>query len=310
MPWYSPIVFTVAISAVYPWFLKRWVVDDKGRLARLFFQYILCLALAGLVLLAVNMKLGVAIRDVPPGLLALGLANGLAVYWQWRAVEVHLAKFSLLAFWADILAVLLGYISLGEATYLNRWLVTGLIFTAIATIGLAVWARRNRPKEENPGKPPPKFFRFVFGYATISGLTSFFQRYFALGGVSQPVWLLGWYAGSLAAVVILVSWLKKRRAKIEVRETAVFSISRRNFLITAGSSLFVFANAWTGYWSAQVAPITVTTPIFFTAALVVPTLIGLYVFGERKDLSRAEAAFMFIAACGGLLVAYGYHVSR
>ncbi len=303
MPWYVPLLATIANScAVYPWFLKRWVSNERGLKRRLLLQYIFCLALALAVFAAVHP--GTA-PGAPLALLVLGAANGFSVYCQWRAVQAHLSKFSLLTFWDDILAIALGYVVLGEAQFINRWLGAGLVCMSVATAGLVGSERMRTAKNGN--KVGFRFYRFVLYYTTVSGLASFFKRSLALAGISQAEWLLGWYGGSIVTVLALSAWLSDDPESTAASDGKRVFL-RRDVVLAAASSSFVFANAWTSFWTAQVAPITVFQPVLFVAAMVIPVLIGLFAFKEAKGLGWLEGALMALAALGGFLAAYGYHL--
>jgi hypothetical protein len=54
------------------------------------------------------------------------------------------------------------------------------------------------------------------------------------------------------------------------------------------------------------APTTVVQPIFQVTEMVFPTLIGLIVFKEGKNLSCLEALAFAIGLGGGLVVAFSY----
>lgn len=134
----------------------------------------------------------------------IGVFNGFAAYCLWRAVDISLSKTALFTQADDLTAMLLGYLFLGEAKFLNLNLVIGIIICFSA--GTLIVLQRYTSIENN--KHERKNIALIFwvaGYSFIWGVAGFSMRYFALEGVSFSTFLTSWYSGSVIGILFILS---------------------------------------------------------------------------------------------------------
>lgn len=110
--------------------------------------------------------------------------------------------------------------------------------------------------------------------------------------------LSNWYFGSLlgSLAVYLIAGKKEAGKPLTVRQI-VKVIPLSVTIVTSVSML---------YWAKTLAPITVLQPIQQVAEMILPTLLGLYLFKEVKHLTRLDKVVFAVGIAGGLIVALSY----
>ena len=63
---------------------------------------------------------------------------------------------------------------------------------------------------------------------------------------------------------------------------------------------------WHGSWPNSLAPIVVTTPVFQVSEMIFPTLIGLYIYNEKKNFNWLGWVAMGLGLVGGLIIAFSF----
>lgn len=77
-------------------------------------------------------------------------------------------------------------------------------------------------------------------------------------------------------------------------------------LPVAGLSVIIITALSLEVWAMSLAPIAVVQPIFQAAEMVIPTLTGLFIFKEIKDMSLRNKITIGIGLIGGLLIAVSF----
>ena len=60
------------------------------------------------------------------------------------------------------------------------------------------------------------------------------------------------------------------------------------------------------YWAKMLAPITVVQPIFQVSEMIFPTLIGLWIFKEAKELNAWSRMAIVLGLAGGVTIALSF----
>ncbi|MDO8583637.1 MAG: hypothetical protein Q7R83_00460 [bacterium] len=288
MPWQAIVFLRVCNYLISP-ALQKKLTGLPGRPQRLMAQFGFATMISVLVFIAA----GGWRAEVPLVTLLLitgmGLINGFAAYAQWRAIDLSLSQTSLFSQADDLIALVLGITLLGESHYLQPFLTVGVLLC----LGGALAYTLSKTNGQRGAMERRSFFRllaWVGIYSVIWGVAIFSFRYFALAGVPIVTYALCWYTGALLGsflVMFLVS-TAERGAQISWA-----SVARVSPLAT-----LVWGSLMLAYWANQKAPIVIVQPIYQVAEMVLPTLVGLYLFKEGRDLSRSHKFLFFVGLCG------------
>jgi multidrug transporter EmrE-like cation transporter len=299
--WYITLALrTVVGNVLHPWFLKRKVVANtlKGKSDRdkFLLQYLFACPLAMLIAWILDdWYFNVSVLLI----VILGIGNGIGAYCQWRAIEINLSKMSVLGVWNDIVALTLAFAILGESEFLNGKMVWGLAFVILA---LGILKSQDLKKQGEERAASILLYRYVFGYTTIWGTAEFCKRYFALEGIEPATFLFGYYSGSLISALGIYFLVGNTPLKERVVLLPKIFSAKNVWIICILVSLTA-SNIWLLYVLYQMAPVVIVKPVLVAIGLTVPTVMGLYIFREIKDLNLAQRLALPIAIIGGLLVA-------
>lgn len=128
------------------------------------------------------------------------------------------------------------------------------------------------------------------------------MRWFAIKDIGVGTFMFGWYFGSF---IVATTLMQSKKEGTLIQEMVKIKKSS-NLSIGLISSLFVTVNIAFSYWALSLAPLTVVKPIFFVSAMIIPALVGLYYFNERKGLTTAEKLSFPVAIIGGIVIALGF----
>ena len=300
MIWQIPVFLRILTANVAGPFLMKRVVSRGSLTRKLVWQYSFCF-LISLVWPSVSLLRGEGFRFDLAALMILlvGAFNGFACYCQWRAVHISLSKTSMFTLLDDLLALLLGYVFLGEQRYLSPLLSVGVLFSlsAVALFSFSK-ARRQRTKETQPvGRIAPLAI-WILLYSAIWGGALFSMRYFGLTGVTVANYVLFWYGGSLIGAVLV----RQTFGKGEGEELLAW----KEVALVGQLTVAIWLSLASAYWSMTLAPIIVVQPIYQVAEMVLPTIIGLTVFKEAANLRALEKAAMAVGLIGGLVIAISF----
>lgn len=298
MLWQIPVFLRVVVAhAIYP-FLQKKIVSTPAKTTRLALQFFCCAILATIIgWFRGELTLGRS------GLVIAGLGffNGLAAYCSWRAVDISLTKNSLFTFWDDIIGMTLSYIVLKEGKFLNPWISAGIVMSVLAACLFAIHSYRQK-KVAGVAHTPAKFFFFVGAYSVVWGVATFLMRYWSLKDVSVGQFLFHWYSGAFVAAVILLYGYRETGGT----RPAFSEISWRDRLLILTSAVCIFVALGLAYLSYTYAPQVVVQPIFLVSEMILPALIGLFGFAERKQFDSAEWCFLGLGSLGGLIIVLNF----
>lgn len=291
--WFLPVIGKILVAnGIFPVVLKR-NVGLHSRTKRFFLQFLFCaiLAIVGAVTIS-----SLTVNLMTVGILALGFSNGLAAYAQWKAIDISLSRTSLFTFWDDLIAMALSYFVLHEGRVLTLGSYAGIALSVGAVALFAVHSFQQQ--RTGAGRVNPRFFLYVAFYSLIWGVATFLMKYFGVTGVTTGTFLAAWYVGAALAATLLLLTQRDQEPSAGNRLTAR-DVAWMFFLATCVISALAL-----GYWSYRLAPQNIVQPLFLVGEMVVPALIGLSLFSERKGLTMKEKLYFALAIAGGLLVAF------
>lgn len=295
MPWLVPVVLRILVAYVLTPVQVKRIVGQHSRTQRLVWQFSFCAAAAILYAL-VRRELTVTALTLT--IFAFGLFNGFATYCHWRAIDLSLSRTALFTYWDDLIALVLGFAVLGEQRFLNGLGVLGIAISLVAVAAMNVRSMWHRSSNNRRGSSPPALFLFIGVYSLIWGAATFAHRYWNLRQVPLTTFLAMWYSGALLSALVMFRLTRKRGGSRGLARTDIGRVALLSLTILTALAL--------GYVTFGLAPIAVAQPIFLVAEMIVPALIGLYVFHEREQLDRTEVGCFALALLGGLLVGFGF----
>lgn len=299
MTWQLAVILRVIVAHGLCSYLVKKTAIQRRRTEQFLWRFLFCVLMA---LLCVVFSGGLKVDKAFFLIVTAGFFNGLAAYASWRAIAISLSRTSLFTFWDDIIAMGLGYLILGEVKFLNLGIMIGAFLSLVAVVIFAVINyRRSKRSEKNTYDTskdhlPIKFFFFVGMYSVIWGVTTFTTRYWALDGVGLPVFGFGWYLGAFFAAILIFLFYKDNSR--DQQDTT--KLSWREIGVTAALAALTFTALILGYIVYGAVPITVLQPIFLSSEMIIPSLIGLFIFHEKKQFENIDW-FCFILGLGGAL---------
>ncbi len=295
MPWQIPVILRVIMAYGVTFVLFKKIAGLQSRTRRLRAQFLICAVFAVVVLIASPGHLVLDPRFLM--IAALGFANGLAAYAQWRAVDLSLSRTALFTFMDDVISMALAAVLLAEHSIFTPLLGLGVFLCLGAAIVNARLESRAKATAEMK-RASRGIFLWIGIYSVIWGVAGFAFRAAAVSGLPIPAFLVAWYGGAfLGSNVVMLFAGKKEKGE---------PLTRQGIAAASLLAFCVFVNLALIYWANMKAPLTVTQPIFQVAEMVIPALIGLYVFKEIKEYGGARKLVFAIAFVGSLVVAFSY----
>lgn len=283
MNWLIPVVGRVITAhIVFPAVLKK-IVGLPDRVTRICWQFIFCLLLsAGVLAFSINAGFKSSFLLIA----GVGIANSVAVYAQWRAVDLNLSKTALLTQADDIIAIVLGQVLLSEGEFLNWLMVVGLVLVFLGASASGSYTTNLT------------LLKWVGIYSVIWGVAVVSFRHLAIEDMPIGQFMTGWYLGSLLGAYLLIKSRKFGSPKgfLGTRETLVILLL----------AILVWVSMLLNYIALQNAPIVVVQPLFQLSEMIFPLLVGLIVSKEAKRLSNVGMVGIVVSLTGGILIIAGY----
>jgi len=238
------------------------------------------------------------------GIVAMGFASSTAAYCQWRAISYSLSKYALFSTLDDIIPIVLTACILGDHQYFNVWVVSGSVLTFAAFLLFAVGDYRKARVHKDDvstsattraSRTPLAFYGYVLWLTIVWGVVRFLLRYFALNDVPKMPFLGAWYTGAAfgaLAIILVTGGVKTEDKPLTSRDIRLVFVLAVAIVVS-----FLFE-----YWGVILAPLLKTQPIYLLGEMILPAVIGLIFFGERKHLGRLGWWCFAIGALGGVLL--------
>lgn len=293
--WRLPVVLYIVLAfGLVRWMGKKYIVGDK-RTKRLFLQFFVCF-IAAVVLAVAQGQLMVAFEAAAIVWL-VGLINGVACFYSWKAQDISMGKSSVFTIWDDIIAMGLSFVILNEGEHVNVWSGIGVVLSVTALFLFAIHAYR--AKKKGGSDLPLDCIIYIGIYSVLWGVAIFAQRYFSAGDTPFAPFALAWYGGSVLTAFALRAFVHEKDPSQQGELTA------RDKIITVVYSLLIILCLGVAYWSFK-SPQVIVQPIYFVAEAIVPTIIAFWFFNERKQFDRIEYVYLGIAMFAVLLIFWGY----
>jgi hypothetical protein len=280
-------------NILFPFFLKKVVMRDR-RIDQFFMQY--CFAL-GLAITLTFFWGGIQFDSTFLPLVALGFITAGGNYFAWGAVAISQSRTSVFTFWDDLIAVSLAYFILHEGRFISPTIAVGigLSFLSIILFARHGWIHCLRKKEQGQ-TVSFKFYVYVLVYSVLWGFSQFGQRFWSFHEMPTQTFLLGFYTGTFVMAALIRAFYNDR-----MEGTPQKSLIFRDFAYSFTLAVLIFVSMGLAF-AAYRAPQVIVQPVLLVAEMVFPTLIGLFIFHERKQLDPPEWIYLGIGFAGALLV--------
>ena len=301
--WQQTVFLRVAIANGVASILIKTVASSLSRTKKLVLQFFTCFLL--------SLVFGAISTDIDSRqfngffllVVGMGLINSGACYCQWQATDLNVTKTALFTQGDDVLSMILAYFILNESKVITLSWNLGIVLVLIAAI-LFVTAPIAIPKEtdeknkallqEQGRKNNRAIWKWVMGYNLGWGLTSFMFRVLSLNGLSIFYFLPAWYGSSFIGSLFILFLGSKEEASGKLTLKDIYPV----LLL----SLVVFISLGLTYQAFALAEVLKVRPIFQMGQVMIPLLIGLYVFNEFKDFTKQGKLAMTIGLIGTLII--------
>ena len=201
-----------------------------------------------------------------------GLVNSSGGLYQWKAYALSLSKTSLLFPLMGLFTALLGVIFLGEKNVWNAQMFIGIAFYVLAVFFLL-------KNDEQPSVDGGQWLFYTVIMIFIFAGTNFATKLFSLNDVSVPAFIIPWYTGSSIGALLLSVKEKQNPLRVETKNLAFYGLVGALLIMTLSL----------GYLSFRLGgPVSQVVPLQGIALSVIPSVLGLYLFGESKNFSKRE----------------------
>ncbi len=293
------ILLRVIFAYGFTQYAIKKIVGENRRTERFLWQFVFTFAIAGML---ASIFGGVVINGTFWSVALIGLIAGSGTFFSWKAINLSQSRNALFTFWDDIIAMSLSFYILHEGQFITTRGGAGIVTSFVALFGFIWYGRRQKVEEGKPSPVPPVFYGYVAVYSIAWGLAVFGQRYWSFHEMSVPTFLFGWYTGMLiAAVLVFLIYKDDSEGQKSTAPPGPKGIAATFAL--AVLILVSLALASVSYRLLQ----TAVQPIYFVSEMILPALMGLFIFHERKQLTRSEWFFFGLGAIGALMVGLNLH---
>jgi len=280
---------------VLQYVLKRIVGRDR-RTERFLHQFVFAFGIAALVaLIAGDVRVNAAFAIVA----AIGFIAAGGTYLAWKAIALSQSRNALFTFWDDAIAMGLSVWILREGQFISPVIGIGIGLSFLSLLLFVRFSWRQKDAKEKRSVPL-RFYGYVLTYSISWGVAVFGQRYWSFHDMPVQTFVLAWYVGTLIAALLI--YLLYTDPGDDQRARTPFTakdIGAHFFL-----ALLIYVSLVLASFAYR-APVVVVQPVFLVAEMIIPALMGLYVFHERKQFAPEEWAYFAIGFAGALLVANG-----
>ncbi|OHB20668.1 MAG: hypothetical protein A2854_04815 [Parcubacteria group bacterium RIFCSPHIGHO2_01_FULL_56_18] len=265
-------LFAVGLSLVVAGFLQALIKrlsDTLPRATAMAWQF----GLAAIMALVFGMLSG-DLRATATGLLiaATGAINFYGAYCQWRAYSFSLSRTSMLQPLAPLWAALLATVFLHEAAlYEQAYLLAGIALLHGAAF-LMAWPQSGSTAQAL-GTP---WLLFTLAMIAIQGTATLLLAVFAQA-VPHGIFLPYWYTGAFLSA-----------AAFAVYTRSPILLAKRQISLIALASLMMAGSMAAAFWAFQLALAGLVLPLQSFGSALLPVLLGWFVFGEARSLSRTQ----------------------
>lgn len=293
LSWEGALFLRVILGFGIASLLLKWITNKGRRTERFLWQFVFAFGLAAVIALY---EQSIQIDAMFIAFVGLGALGTYGTFYAWKAIAISQSRNALFTFWDDIIAMALSWTILREGIYVTPIIAFGLFLSFMALI---FFIRHGWKKSYSSAEitVPIRFYGYVAMYSVLWGITYFGQRYWALLNRSPTTFAFCWYLGGAITATLIYFFYK---------DSAVDQQNKQPIRISGLAAIFALAVvlylSMTVSIVAYKAPQVIVQPIFFVSEMILPALIGLYIFHERRQLDYIEWLYFALGFIGALII--------
>ncbi|GEM_PF-1530471 len=281
----AAIFFRVVVAYGLAAYVGKKIADRQDRAELFLWQYIFTFGIAAALALASQ---SIVLDGAFWNVVLIGLIAGGGTFFSWKAIHVSQSRNALFIFWSDLIAMSLAFFVLHEGRFITPLIGIGIALSFAAQLGF-IWGRRQ--------KESLAFYTYVAVYSVAWGLALFGQRFWSFKEMPVPTFLFGWYTGTLV-VAILIFFLSIGASRTLKNLVPLLPKDIVLTFVLAALTLLSLGLASVSYRLPQ----TIVQPIYSVAGMILPLLIGLFIFRERRQFTFIEWLSLGLGGIGALIV--------
>ena len=216
--------------------------------------------------------------------IGLGIITALGSYGKIKAIKINLSASAIVRSFSPIFPILLAVLFLNEAEYFDIRTLNGILrIIALALFPISILLIRSN-KLQKKGQKNSRWLLYILVMIIGHGLSIFLQKYFL---EFDNVWKASVYMRLGGTLFALGYALYKK-------EKWAFSKNRFKYSVTAG--LLGTVSTTANRWSLLTAPLSLVMSFKKPLEVIVLTTIGLFGYGERKQLTALQKIGFLLSA--------------
>lgn len=299
LSWEWALVLRVLVGFGLANLLIKWVASQGRRTERFFWQFAFAFAIAVSFAVATG---GVQTNQMFWVFTLLGAVATAGTFYWWKATAMSQSRNALFTFWDDLIAMGLAYVILHEGQFITPPVALGIAISFLS-VGLFIrhGYKKSKQKETAHETLPLRFYGYIAFYSVVWGVAYFGQRFWSHADLPISTFALTWYTGGLITATLVYLFYKDKA----VDQQNAAAIGPKGIIACFTLAVALYASMCLSI-AAYKAPQVVVQPIFFVSEMILPALIGLFIFRERKNFDRVEWLYFVIGVAGALMVGLSF----
>ena len=241
------------------------------------------------LLIAIISKTPLTINTYTLSFLGIGILHGLGTVGKINAMNISLSKTSLVSKYSLAFPMLLGFFFLGEGSLLNLHSIEGTLKgIALSLLPVSIYLL-----QKNKGESGKTSSVWLWSMAQFFIFHAALEFLIKLNISSEMILQAAVYQRLSAAAITLIA------AKIS---KAKFPFTKQLYGVTIGNAILISISYFATLSALTTAPLVIYKPLAKMLTVIFVTLIGLFVFGEHKKITRRNKWGYLVTGLGVVLL--------
>jgi hypothetical protein len=242
------------------------------------------------LVIALFTKVPLPINSYTLTFLGIGLLHGLGTVGKINAMNISLSKTTLTSKYDIFFPMLLGFFFLGESSLLGFSSTVGILkIIALSLLPLSIYLLQNKKQDKNDKTSIIWFWSMIQFFIFHATLDFLIKLNINPGLIVQALVFQRLGAGAITLGAALIS-----RAK--------FPLQKQLFGVTAANAILISIAHFSTISALTTAPLVIYKPLAKMLTVIFITLIGLFVFGEHKKITKRNKWGYLVTGLGVILL--------
>jgi len=242
------------------------------------------------LLIALLSKTPLEINTYTLSFLGIGVLHGLGTVGKINAMNISLSKTSLVSKYSLLFPMLLGFFFLGEGNLFNIHSVEGVLkIIALALLPISIYLLQNDSENKNSKISSVWLWSMVQFFIFHATLEFFMKVNIEPGFIIQAA-----VFQRLSAAIITLIAAKLSKAK--------FPLTKQLYGVTSGNAILINISYFSTLSALITAPLVIYKPLAKMLTVIITTAIGLFIFGEHKEITKHNKWGYLITGLGVILL--------